>query len=97
MGTSTSLKGMVMDMTQTNDEIINKHPAKCKEEKGWSMLCVRDCMNEARLAALDDCKTLLDDRLKEGLWDEIRGLAKARELILAELEALKTSLGKEVL
>ena len=32
-------------MAQTNDEIINKHPAKCKEEKGWSILCVRDCMN----------------------------------------------------
>jgi len=78
----------------TNDEIINKHPAKCKEEKGWSILCVKDCMNEARLATLDDCKTLLDlhKRVLSGTEDynTRRGIAIA----LAELDFLRKKVNR---
>ena len=76
-------------MAQTNDEIINKHPAKCKEEKGWSIPCVRDCMNEARLDALDDCKTLLD--LNKRVLSKTEDYNKRRGIAIAltELEALR--------
>ena len=81
-------------MAQTNDEIINKHPAKCKDGK-WSILCVRDCMNEARLAALDDCKTLLERVLSENPFkqneenNEYCSWYDAIDKALAELEALR--------
>ena len=56
---------------------------------------------EARLAALDDCKTLLERVLTETLGPYDIGssfvILRAINKALAELEALKTSLPKEVL
>ena len=76
----------------TNDEIINKHTAKCKKENG-SILCVRDCMNEARLATLDDCELFLKGVQSENpyelTWGECKGYAVAITRALAELETLR--------
>ena len=98
------------DETMTDDEnfkkVLSKQTYEQWHKAQWEINLVpfvnrivaesviKEFETNARLAALDDCKTLLDDRLKEGLWDEIRGLAKARELILAELEALRKKVEK---
>ena len=68
----------------TNDEIINKHFPRTKE--GFDIENVRDSidvlMNEARLAALDDCKTFLQESfIKEldKIVEEPDGFPKAEE------------------
>ena len=90
-------------MAQTNDEIKQKWHIGNKREnqllkrfvldnkmQGWVDSLIDGAIDEARLAALDDCKTLLERPTKRRIvGHEIRGLAKARELILAELEALR--------
>ena len=81
-------------MAQTNDEIINKHFPRTKE--GFDIENVRDSinvlMNEARLAALDDCELFLKRVRSENPYRNNYGnimWEKAILKALAELEALR--------
>ena len=102
-------------MAQTNDEILTKHFTKHYPEQrakdwlenykqsndDWNIL-----MNKARLAALDDCKTLLERVLSETKQDEdewdrstftyhnLKGRGIGLKTALAELEALRKKVEK---
>ena len=99
--------GTCENMSKYSNEELDDHMkyCKCADCEGLTKepYYLQGQLDKTRLAALDDCKTLLERESKA--WDMTMGktpkITPSPHLViekaLAELEALKTSLGKEVL